>query len=207
MPNLTVDRLRLIANLMEVTMSQIRDAITLVIVSTLLGTSATAANPEQNIPANKHLTANVTVTRASDRASLAVKQDRAAVSQDTYSFAMTLPKRSNNRATKLSFSFTKPDRDNEVAPIYLNLMETTAFVGTSDAPGAAIGIESTWIDETGTVWVEFNSSVPPNTPLTVVFKPRKPLSAGLYQYSIAAYPTTTSSGAVFVGNGLLNIAR
>ncbi|MGV0027191.1 DUF2808 domain-containing protein [Phormidesmis priestleyi] len=184
----------------EVTMSQIREVITWLMVSTILGIS-TAANAEQNMAANNGLAQrDFTVAAAS-------KQDRAIVSEDTYSIAMTLPNRANNSFSRLSFSFTKPDQENEVAPVYLNSMATTAFVGNSSEPGAAIAVESSWIDETGTVWVEFNSAVPANTPLTVVFKTRKPLSVGLYQYSIAAYPTAKSSGAVFVGNGILNIAQ
>ncbi|KAM3108027.1 DUF2808 domain-containing protein [Phormidesmis sp. 146-33] len=188
-------------------MIQIRNAITFTIVSALLATSATAANPEQTIQANQNSTKRSAATQKRNRSTSFVNQDRVAVSEDSYSFSMTLPKRSSSQFTKLSFSFTKPEQDNEVAPIYLNSMETAAFVGNSDAPGAAIGIESTTIDETGTVLVEFNSPVPSNTPITVVFKPRKPLSAGLYQYSIAAYPTAQSYGAVFVGNGMLNIGR
>lgn len=194
-------------------MSQIRDVIALVIVSALLGTSTAAANTKQAVLANKVTATNV--TRGSNplrvnrnrTVAAAPKQDRAIVSEDTYSFAMTLPKRSNSSFSRLSFSFTKSDQYNEVAPISLNSMATIAFVGNSNAPGATIAVESSWIDETGTVWVEFNSAVPPNTPLTVVFKTQKPLSAGLYQYSIAAYPTAKSSGAVFVGNGMLNITQ
>jgi Protein of unknown function (DUF2808) len=192
-------------------MSQIREVITWVMVSTILSTS-TAANAGQTIAANGLATSTtrndtLRVAQRDRTISAAPKQNRAAVSEDTYAFSMTLPKRSNKSFSRLSFSFTKPDRDNEVAPVYLNSLATTAFVGNSDAPGAAIAVESSWIDETGTIWVEFGSAVPPNTLLTVVFKARKPLSIGLYQYSIAAYPTTRPSGAVFVGNGMLNITE
>jgi Protein of unknown function (DUF2808) len=172
-------------------MSQIQEVLALVIVSTLLGASTTTAKSDNSILSNANVVSS--------------KQDVATVDEDTYSFTMTLPERTSNRFAKLSFSLTKPDQYNEVAPIYLNLMATTAFAGKSNAMGEGIGVKRAWIDETGTVWVEFTRSLDPDTTLTVVFKTQKPLSEGLYQYSIAAYPDTKKSVAVFVGNGMLAI--
>lgn len=184
-------------------MSQIQEVVTLVLVSILLGASTTTANADDHISGNNSaLTPNVTV--ASEANLVSLTQDRATASADTYPFTMTLPEQSDNRFAKLSFSFTKPDRDRTIVPISLNLGATAAFIGNSDA-GESIAVKDTWIDETGTVWVEFNSPLATKTTLTVVFKTQKPLAVGQYAYSIAAYPKL--SAPIFIDDGTLTIAQ
>jgi hypothetical protein len=184
-------------------MSQIQEIVTLVLVSILLGASTATANADDYISGDDNaLTPNVTVSREANLVSL--RQDRATVSDDTYSFTMTLPERSDNRFAKLSFSFTKPDRDRTIVPVNLNLSATAAFIGTSNA-GEAIAVKDTWIDETGTVWIEFNSPLATKTTLTVVFKTQQPLAVGQYAYSIAAY--SKLSAPIFVDDGTLTTAQ
>jgi hypothetical protein len=89
-------------------------------------------------------------------------------------------------------------------PVNLNLSATAAFIGTSNA-GEAIAVKDTWIDETGTVWIEFNSPLATKTTLTVVFKTQQPLAVGQYAYSIAAY--SKLSAPIFVDDGTLTTAQ
>lgn len=121
------------------------------------------------------------------------KPPLAAVNGQSYSFTMTLPKRSRNGYTKLSFSLMNLDRQS-VVPLPLNLKNT--IVKTN----RRVAVKNTSIDEAGTLWVEFNSSVPENTPLTITFKAKEPLLAGRYRYLIAAYPASGAS-AEFVNDG------
>ncbi len=180
-------------------MSQIQNLLPLAIASTLLGTSTAAA--QYSIPSNNSVMPHITTM---SRAVKPLKRNRGAVSEDSYSLTMTLPKQPRSGFAKLSFSFTKPDREQTIVPIHLNLKNTTAFVGTSRL-GDAIEVKDAWIDETGVVWVELNSPVAAKTTLTVVFKVRQPLSAGQYIYSIAAYPNTKPTIPVFVDSGTLRI--
>ncbi len=183
-------------------MSQIQSILTLAIASTLLGTSTTVA--QYNTPSDNSISMPSVTTTNGYEMNESLKQSQATVSGDAYSFTMTLPEQSGNRFAKLSLSLTKPDRENTIVPIHLNLKGTTAFVGTSTT-GAEIGVKDAWIDETGTVWVEFNSPVSAKTTLTVVFKTQKPLAVGQYIYSFAAYPNTKPSVAVFVDSGTVKI--
>ena len=181
-------------------MSQIQNLLTLAIVSTLLGTSTAAA--EYSIPRDN--SALMPQTTTVSRNVKPLKRSRGAVSEDAYSFTMTLPKQPRSGFTKLSFSFTKPNREQTVVPIHLNLKGTAAFIGTPRL-GEAIGVKDAWIDETGVVWVELNSPVSAKTTLTVVLKARQTPPAGQYVYSIAAYPNTKPAIPVFVDSGILRI--
>ncbi len=180
-------------------MSQIQEVVTLVLVSILLGATTTTTAIADDYSSSDDSALMPNITKAS-QANLV--QDRATVRDDIYSFTMTLPQKTDSRFAKLSFSFAKPDLDRTIVPINLNLAATTAVIATS---GEAIAVKDTWIDETGTVWVEFNSPVAAKTTLTVMFKPQRPLAAGQYTYSIAAYPKL--SAPMFVSDGMLNIVQ
>jgi hypothetical protein len=143
---------------------------------------------------------NVSVVRDSPLETL---RDRPTATGNAYSFTMTLPKSTGKPFSRLSFSFTKPDRGNEIAVIPFNLRRTQAFVGSPTAKGAEIMIASTWIDETGTLWVEFDRSVTPSTTLTVVLTTKTALPKASVAYSIAAYPNTKPATPLFVGDGIL----
>ncbi|BAU10384.1 hypothetical protein LEP3755_08680 [Leptolyngbya sp. NIES-3755] len=160
---------------MNDTLYQMQTVITLAIASTIV-TASTVAQPPAPLPK-------------------VAKESSVTVSRTAYSFTMTLPRRSRSRFSKLSFSLINLDRDS-VVPLPLNLQSTIAQSGKS-----AIRLKGTFIDETGTLWVEFNSPVPQNTPLTVIFKTREPLFAGRYRYSIAAYPEANNGSSQFVEDG------
>ena len=181
-------------------MSRIQNLLPLAIVSTFLGTSTAAA--QYSTPSNNSTLMPHTTTMS--RAVKPLKRNRGAVSEDSYSFVMTLPKQPRSGFAKLSFSLTKPDQEQTIVPIHLDLKSTTAFVGTPRLRDA-IEVKDAWIDETGVVWIEFNSPVAAKTPLTVVFKVRQPLPAGQYIYSIAAYPNTKPAVAVFVDSGTVKV--
>jgi hypothetical protein len=171
--------------------------------STSIGISTAAQSPNRTLIESDTIRLDVPLI-ARDRShanSTSRNQSRATVSGDTYSFTMTLPSKSRSPFTKLSFSLTNIDRGNAIVPIPFDYPKTTALVGTPNAPKDAIAVKYASIDEAGTLWVEFNSPVPANTTLTVVFKARQPLLAGQYAYSIAAYPQNSSASGVFVGDG------
>lgn len=121
-------------------------------------------------------------------------------SNGNYSLNMRLPEDGN--ATFRMLSFSQQNQDQSVDPIQFDLSQTKAFMGSA-ANAAQVQIKETWMDETGTIWIEFDSALPPKTPLTVVFKVKQFPSAKAYQYGIAAYPATERAGAIFVGNSVL----
>lgn len=140
---------------------------------------------------------------ATDR-SAGNKSVRLSATDRTYFFSMQLPNRARRGFTQLSF--TELSQTQAANFIQFDLSQTKAFAGTPDAMGRPIGIASTWVDETGTIWLEFDAPVPSNTVLTVAFQANKAPSAQAYEYGIAAYPEAKRPiGAVFVGNGKLNI--
>lgn len=179
---------------MKKTICQIQAAVALAIASTLIAGSA-LSQPDYSFSSPYR----------SDR-SIAAKRSFAKVSGNSYSFTMTLPRRSASRFTKLSFSLTHLDRADTIVPLPLSLKETIAQVNTMNDRSQSIPV-ATFIDETGTVWVEFNSSLPANTMLTIVFKARKPLLAGKYAYQIAAYPEAMNASSAFVGDGVFRAAK
>ncbi len=183
-------------------MSQIQDILTLAIASLLLGTSTATAQYNTSNDDSSSMS-QVTTLNGYEMSAEALNSNRATASEDAYSFTMTLPQTGSHFA-KLSFSFTKPDRDHTIVPVPLDLKGTRAFVGTSTM-GQAIGVKDTWIDETGTVWIELNSPVAAKTTLTVVLKPQKLLPAGQYVYGIAAYPDIKPGIPVFVDSGTVKI--
>lgn len=153
---------------MNDTIYQMQTVITLAIASTIVTASTVAQSP-----------APITLPKVA-------KESSATVNGTAYSFTMTLPPGSRSRFTRLSFSLTNLDRDSIVA-LPFNFRSTIAQSGKS-----AIAVKETFVDETGTLWVEFDSPVPENTTLTVIFKARERLLAGRYGYSIAAYPIGAS---------------
>ena len=127
-------------------------------------------------------------------------QSFATVSKDRYAFTMTLPRSSKSRFAKLSFSLTHLDQGDKGVPLPFNLSRTTAHTGSVNQPEKAISVQQAFLDETGTLWVEFNAPVPTDTTLSIIFNTQKPLLAGSYAYRIAAYPKSGTS-AEFVGDG------
>jgi len=122
-------------------------------------------------------------------------------SDRAYSFTITLPEQYGSRFAKISL--TEQNLTNGTALLQFNLPATQAFLGTPTAKGRAILIEDTWVDETGTMWLEFKPSISPKAVLTLVFKPQASSLKGTHEYGIAAYPDTQYSIPIFVGNGKL----
>ncbi|MBE9180065.1 DUF2808 domain-containing protein [Oculatella sp. LEGE 06141] len=138
-------------------------------------------------------------------ASSTVTSDRSPTNNNTYYLTMTLPTRAATGFAQLSF--TERSQDPGAVSIPFDLASTEAFLGTPGANGQAVAIESTWIDETGTFWIEFDPSIAPGTVLTVAFNAKPTPSGSTHEYGIAAYPATARPVAVYVGNGTLNIRR
>lgn len=124
-----------------------------------------------------------------------------AATTNSYPVTMTLPDHPGKQFAKLSFSFNPPGQSHEVALIDFDLQQTQAFVGTPGAFKQAIAIKTAWIDETGTLWVEFAAAIVPKTTLTILFKPRQASPGLSYEYAIAAYPEAQYAVPVFVGDG------
>jgi hypothetical protein len=125
----------------------------------------------------------------------------------THFFSMVLPQRARGPIAKLSFSFTKPNRDRDVAVLPFVLSQTQGFLGTPMASGQPVPIKDAWVDEIGTLWVEFTRPLPPNTRLTIGLQTSTLPSNTVVDYGIAAYPVARSSAAVLVGTGTLSLKR
>jgi hypothetical protein len=126
------------------------------------------------------------------------------VKGDTAYFTMIMPGRSGQQFNKVSL--TEQTLYPGMNAVQFNLSEPAVFLGTSEAMGPSIGANA-WIDETGTLWVEWNSPVAANTPLTVALKLRRQPFAGSYEYATAVYPDTKPAVAVFAGNGTLTVGQ
>ncbi len=120
-----------------------------------------------------------------------------------YYFTMTLPEQYGNRFAKISL--TEKNLTKGKALLQFDLPATQAFWGTPTAQGRPISIADTWVDETGTMWLEFNPAILPKSTFTLVFKPQAFSPKGIHEYGIAAYPDTQYPIPVFVGNGTLTI--
>lgn len=145
------------------------------------GSIAPAFNP------GKTTLAKVTVTNSK----APTNRDRA------YYFTMSLPE--GNRFAKLSLSEQNVSRG--AALLQFNLPAAQAFLGTPTAKGRSLQIADTWVDETGTMWLEFKPALPPKATLTIVLRSQDSSAKGTHEYGVAAYPDTQYPIAVFVGNG------
>lgn len=176
-------------------MRQISYVLTLMTTSVLLTAWTMAATPGNSVKRFEQ----------SQLASVSVVSDRPQAGSNTHLFTITMPEGSGKRFTKLSFSFTKQNRERTVAPMRFDLANTRAFIGSSEGR-RAIDIKDMWIDETGILWVQFNAPVPPQTKITLALKLRPLSSAATYDYGIAAYPESNAA-AIFVGDGTLTIKQ
>jgi Protein of unknown function (DUF2808) len=115
-----------------------------------------------------------------------------------YYLTFTLPEKAGRRFASVSLS---EQTQGQGAPtLQFDLPKTTGFIGTPNAKGKAIAIKNAAVDETGTIWVEFNPAIPPKTTLTLAFKSRQSISKNTRQVGIAAYPDVDYPVAIFVGN-------
>jgi hypothetical protein len=174
-------------------MQRMKFVCTLLVLSGLLNADLAAAKPSKSM--------------LETRPTATVLSQRPSAQGTTHFFSMVLPQRARSPIDKLSFSFTKPNRNRDVAVLPFVLSQTQGFLGTPMAGGQSIPIKQTWIDETGTLWVEFARPLPPNTRLTIGLRTPALPSSTVVDYGIAAYPTARSSAALLVGTGTLSLKR
>ena len=176
-------------------MRQINSVLMLIAINVLLHTwtaVARSANPVISFDRSRLTNAVVVSDRTTD--------------SNTYSLTMTLPKRVGKQFAKVSISFTEQNREKTIAPLQFDLSNMKAFAGAPNEGRRAIAIQNTWIDETGSLWVQFKTPIPPQTKLTLALKLRQLPAAASYDYGIAAYPEPKAS-ASFVGDGTLTLKR
>ncbi len=118
----------------------------------------------------------------------------------SYSLTVLLPEHREHRFSQLSLTAME---EPGTPSILFNLDKTRAFYGEPGKRGADVTVQRTWIDETGTLWVEFNPAIAPNTSITLIFDATDLTPGTPHQYGIAAYPDTPNAVAVWVGNKAL----
>jgi Protein of unknown function (DUF2808) len=165
----------------------------------LLGTGTAIAQADYGMSTDQP--AAVTNSIGSPTASKIVNIN---VKGDTVYFTMILPGRNGQQFNKASL--TEQTLYPGMNAVQFNLSEPTVFLGTPAAMGPSIEANGS-IDETGTLWVEWDSPVAANTPLTVALKLRRQPFAGSYEYATAVYPNTKPAVAVFAGDGTLTIGK
>lgn len=128
--------------------------------------------------------------------------DRAAASK-SHVFAMVLPARTGETFSMLSISLQA--RDPKARPIPFDVKTARAAATTPNGQQQAISIRQTWIDETGTLWLEFQPSLPPKTQLTLSLQPHQLAAQTVYEYGIAAYADSEYPAAIFVDSGTVTL--
>ncbi len=118
----------------------------------------------------------------------------------TYPLTITLPEYPGRRFATLSFSFNQREKPGQVALLPLALSQTQLLLNAA-SDRQVVQPKSLWLDETGTLWLEFTTPLPPKTPITILFKSDRSLSGSGYEYAIAAYPDNPYPVGVFVGQG------
>lgn len=177
-------------------MRQIRYILMPVVATVLLSPWMMAAKLDTGIPNSE--TASTTTGAAIASAPKRTSSPACLTARNsTYFLTMTLPNRAGKQFDRVSF--TDPNLGNGTTPIQFNLPKTQAFTGTPRAMGRAIRLDGAWIDETGTIWVEFNPSLPAATTLTVALDVKKLPPRASQGYAIAAYPANNNAAPLFVG--------
>lgn len=135
-------------------------------------------------------------------ASLSLNRDRSAANKP-HVFAMVLPARTGAKFSMLSISLQA--KDPKAIPVPFNVRTAQAAVIQANGQQRAIAIQQTWIDETGTLWVEFKPSLPPKTRLTLSFNANQLPAKMVYEYGIAAYSDNEYASATLVDSGLVTV--
>jgi hypothetical protein len=175
-------------------MRQVSSVLILVVISIPLNALPSAAGSNNR---------SLPLTSEQSAKRVIVTSDSLTARESTYYFSMILPKQSEKPFIRLSI--TEQSSGQAIDLIRFDLKKTQAFLGTPDSMGQAVAVRDTWIDETGTIWVELAPPLPPGTKLTLSLKTKDLPAQPLYQFGIAAYPTSKPSVPVFVGNGVLRI--
>ncbi len=179
-------------------MPKIQRVLMLAALSCLLSTgSAIAQYVSIDYPALPIASKNITAGAVTDKFLTAA--------ENPVYFPLTLPDRTNTRFAKVSFSFTDANSYSGVAPIQFDLERLQVFAGTPDRMGPAIEVQSSWIDETGTLWIQFDQALAAKTDLTITLKTKALPPTAIYGYSVAAYSQTQPPRAIFVEDGTLTV--
>lgn len=127
--------------------------------------------------------------------------DRASNQQHT--FTLVLPARVGEKFSMLSL--TLQSREPGGIPIPFDVKTAQVSIEEAKGQAKAIAVHQTWVDETGTLWIEFKPSLPAKTPLKLSLAARKLANQTAYDYGIAAYADSDYPAAVFVESGVVTI--
>lgn len=133
--------------------------------------------------------------------SLSSNHDRPA-SRRPYAFTMVLPERTGEKFSLLSLSLDSSERG--ATPIPFEAKSAQAFV-EANGQKQKLTIQQSWIDETGTLWIEFKPSLMPKTQLTLSLVARELSVKAVYKYGIAAYADSDYPMAILVDSGVITI--
>jgi hypothetical protein len=133
-------------------------------------------------------------------AELSGNRDRAASPQV---FALALPERAGEVFSMLSLSLQAQDA--QAIPIPLDVKTAQIAVISASGQSQAIAIQQTWIDETGTLWLEFKPPLPPKTQLTLSLNAHKLPAKATYNYGIAAYANSEYPAPLLVKSGAMTL--
>ena len=122
--------------------------------------------------------------------------------QRVSSFTMVLPQRTGAKFSMLSLSLQTPQSG--ALPVPFDIKTARLFKEVNQER-QAIAIHQTWIDETGTLWIEFKPSLPPQTKLVLSLAAHPPAAKTVYEYGIAAYVDSDYPSAVLVDTGMITI--
>ncbi|MDX2241630.1 MAG: DUF2808 domain-containing protein [Leptolyngbyaceae cyanobacterium bins.302] len=126
-----------------------------------------------------------------------------ALSNQQHTFRMVLPARAGEKFSMLSL--TLQSREPGGIPIPFDVKTAQVSVGAANGQEKAIAVHQTWVDETGTLWIEFKPSLPAKTQLKLSLAARKLTNQTAYDYGIAAYADSDYPAAVFVESGVVTI--
>ena len=124
-----------------------------------------------------------------------VTSDRLTETDSLYYFTVVMPQHSGSFSR---ISLSELSENGSITPMRFDMVNAQAFIGTPESSGQEIAAEG-WVDETGTLWVEFNPSIPSGTKLTLALKAPNPQSNRSHEYGIAAYTATSTPTAIGVG--------
>jgi hypothetical protein len=139
-----------------------------------------------------------------------VELDRAIAASPTtqrtiYTVTLRLPARSQQRFAKISL--TDKNLDQGLPPMQFDLNQTQLFLGAPGQGGNTVQVTGAWVDETGTIWVEFNPALPGQTNLTLLLHGSTASPTARHDYGIAAYPEVPRPVAIFVEDVTLQPAN
>ncbi|MDX2232318.1 MAG: DUF2808 domain-containing protein [Leptolyngbyaceae cyanobacterium bins.349] len=141
------------------------------------------------------------IGRSPSPASVTPTRDRA--TSRAYRFSMVLPTRAGEQFSMVSLSLQSAKSG--AMPIPFDVKTARAAIETANGQPHAIAIRQTWIDETGTLWLEFKPALAPQTRLTVSLNAHQQAANTIYEYGIAAYADSDYPAAILVDSGMVTV--